>query len=122
MQEIAEEHWTYARQILADDPEGLPVLDMTAFRQLHGELSRRLDPFRARALLQVAVGVASPSFPSAAEAEVIEDGVVESRSTLESETREALLACALGLTATLLGPDALEEMLRMLWPHLVCEV
>ncbi len=122
MQEIAEEHWAYARQILADDPGGLPILDLSPFRQLHGELARRLDPFRARALLQVAVGVASQSFPSIEDAQVTEDGDVESRSSLDPETREALLACVLGLTATLLGPEVLAEMLRMLWPTLVCGV
>lgn len=118
MEQIPTEYWDHARRIVADEATeaALPAAAWHPFRRLHAELARRLDPFRAQALLQIALGLASQSLPSLGEARVGSDGGLEGDARLDRRTREALLACALGLTSTLLGSEAVLELLGVVWP------
>jgi hypothetical protein len=117
MQHLDYAYWRRARQVLASergsDHGSQP---WAALRRLSGELSHDLDPFHARALIELGLGLARPHVPSLQSAYVTRDGAIEGEAPLDERAEEAVLACVLGLVARVDGAERLQARLDALWP------
>ncbi len=117
MQHIDPAYWNRAREVLACErnmhDESAP---WSALRRLHEDVERGGDPFHARALVELGLGLARPQVPCLEYAHVTDDGGIGGLTLIDDHAEEAVLACVLGLLATMEGTDCLQERLAGLWP------
>ena len=117
MQHIDAAYWSRAREVLTCERNlHAGSAPWSALRRLHADVARGQDPFHARALVELGLGLARPHVPCLDGAHVTDDGGIGGLAFDDGHAEEVVLGCVLGLLGTLEGTDGVQERLAALWP------